>query len=104
MVAAALNLSKFASTSHQGRVVSFEEAWAETFDQVVTLPGETEPFDSWAEWFGVEVHKVRHEGDIMLGLLAFCPFISHPDFKVEAGYDILCLMFEGEDKLLEGLK
>lgn len=101
---AAIDLRMLGTATHIGREVSFEEAWGDTFDQAVTPPATPESFDSWCEWFGVEVHKVKHEGDIMFGLLAYCPFISHPDVIVEARYDILCLMFEGEDKFIEGLK
>jgi len=100
---AAFDIRALGSASHIGREVTFEEAFMDTFDQAVTPSATPEPFDSWAEWFGVEVWNVGTEGDIMMGLLAMCPFFQEPSLRAEVRYDINAHMFGSEESYLNAL-
>ena len=97
----AFDLRTLGTPSHIGREVSFEEAWADTFDQTVTRPGEGEPFEAWCDWFGVSVVKVHKEADICMGLLAFCPFFKSKEYRDEALYDVGCIIHGGEQEYLD---
>jgi hypothetical protein len=101
---AAIDLRMLGTASHIGREVSVEEAFADTFDQAVTLPEGMEAFAPWAVWMGVVVPKVHTEGDIMLGLLAMSPFFQEPSpLRTEARYEVQCHMFGGEGEFLKSL-
>jgi hypothetical protein len=88
------------TASHYGREVSFEEAWADTFDQAVTR-GEAEPFEAWCDWFGVSVIKVHTETDIGMGLLAFCPFFRSKTYRDDAVYEVGCMLHGSEEAYLD---
>lgn len=89
---AAFDLRALGTASHIGREVSVEESFADTFDQAITQGEEVESFDSWCERNGAQVENLHNEGDIMIGLLAFCPFTSHPDYQAEARQEILAYL------------
>lgn len=102
MNARMMNLSALGTVSHIGREVSVEEAFADTFDQSVTMPqGGVENFTTWADWFGVNVVKVHLETDICMGLLAFCPFFRSPVYRDEAVYEVGCLLHGSEEAYLD---
>jgi len=81
--------------------VSVDEAFANTFDQTVTRPGEDEPFEAWCEWFGVNLIKVHKETDIGMGLLAFCPFFRTKTYRDDALYEVGIMLHGSEEAYLE---
>ncbi len=99
----AIDMRVFQHDSGIVAAMSDDEAFALTFDQAVTRPGEEQPFEAWAEWFGANVVKVHLEADICLGLLALCPCFKSDEFRDEALYEVGCIMHGSEESYLECL-